>query len=118
MDLWIRSQDKKQLIEVDKIYLDDYQHNSGCHECRIVTYDDILGTYKTEARALEVLNEIQGKLKGTFLMKMKNNAYQKVIPAVKQYFEELNSVCIVTGDENFNLEPINKDIYVYEMPEE
>ena len=113
MELWIRSQDEEVLMKVDILEIE---------ENMIIAFDknkyQCLGTYKSKKRALEILNEIQSKLKGTFLMKMKNNGYQNVIPTVKQHFEELNSVCIVTGDENFDLEPINKDIYVYEMPKE
>ena len=119
MELWIRSQDKNLLSKIDTLRI-------GVND--IFNKDDLvniwgndilaLGGYKTKERALEVLDEIQSKLKGTFLMKMKKDGYQDFIPKAKEYFEEMNSVCIVTGDDYFDLEPINKDIYVYEMPEE
>ena len=51
MNLWIRAQDRKALIPINKmitITLDG------------IFYDGIiLGTYKTKQRALEVLDEIQ-----------------------------------------------------------
>lgn len=56
MDLWIRSQNKKQLSKSNKIYIKllntEYEILSGD-----VFY--ILGSYKTKERALEVLDEIQ-----------------------------------------------------------
>ena len=57
MELWIRSQDKRTLIQTNRIDIDDksiivWQNNYNCDE----TY---LGTYGTKERALEVLDEIQ-----------------------------------------------------------
>ncbi len=66
MDLWIRSQDKRILQKVDNIYL-----NANYDNKRICSYDNEseieLGTYKAKERALEVLNEIQEKLKAGFV---------------------------------------------------
>lgn len=69
MDLWIRSQDKINLVKVRQIsvnyqdnkqiianYMPELYENSG-------EYYEILGTYKTKERALEVLDEIQKLLK-------------------------------------------------------
>lgn len=54
MDLWIRSQDKKALIPINKMLT---------ISCSSIFYDGlILGVYKKEQRALEVLNEIQKKI--------------------------------------------------------
>lgn len=65
MELWIRSQDKMNLVKIRQISLDysnkkkiianympDLFENSGC-------YFELLGTYKTKERALKVLDEIQ-----------------------------------------------------------
>lgn len=51
MGIWIRSQNKKRLIDCTDIRIssyDIYDHNA----------DEFLGTYKSEERALEVLSEI------------------------------------------------------------
>lgn len=55
MDLWIRSQNKKDLKKAEhigvfneKIYVNGYEENGYC-----------IGTYKSKERALEVLDEIQ-----------------------------------------------------------
>ena len=51
MNLWIRSQDKKALIPINKMLT---------ISCSSIFYDGIiLGVYKTEQRALEILDEIE-----------------------------------------------------------
>ena len=115
MELWIRSQDKKRLEKSTGFHIVMASKN----EFDIVnSYMTIMGRYKTKEKALEVLDEIQSKLKATFLMKPKNDNYSKYVEDGKRYLEELNDISIVTGDRCFNLEPINSDVYVYEMPKE
>ena len=54
MELWIRSQDKKLLIPINKMI---------SVTCDGLFYDGIiLGIYKTEERALEVLDEIHQRI--------------------------------------------------------
>ena len=133
MELWIRSQDKTKLIKAENIMIIedvikgmtivDVSKGETIQppiksEIMIIASDVVVGNYKTKERALEVLNEIQSKLKGTFLLKMKDEKYSKYIEDGKKYLEDLNGIGIVTGDTCFDIEPINKDIYVYEMPEE
>ena len=65
MDLWIRSQDKMNLVKIKQInvnyrdsrqiianYMPEMYENAG-------EYYELLGTYETKERALEVLDEIQ-----------------------------------------------------------
>ena len=60
MELWIRSQDKKTLSIAKNIRLDRYL---GGKENNIISNDFFeIGKYKTEERALEVLDEIQNLL--------------------------------------------------------
>lgn len=65
MELWIRSQDRMNLVQIKQISL-NYQNNKQV----IANYEpeqyensscfyELLGTYKTKERALEVLDEIQ-----------------------------------------------------------
>jgi len=57
MDLWIRSQDKKILIKNDSLAIEV----SG--EYSVITNGyNILGKYRTEERALEVLDEIVSRI--------------------------------------------------------
>ena len=65
MELWIRSQDKMNLVKIRQISLnysnkkqiianytpESYENSGG--------YYELLGTYETKERALEVLDEIQ-----------------------------------------------------------
>lgn len=68
MELWIRSQDKMNLVQIKQIslnyqdnkqvianYAPEQYENSGC-------YFELLGTYKTKERALEVLDEIEERI--------------------------------------------------------
>ena len=120
MELWIRSQDRESLRKINTgLYLKQGLSNYAEGDVIfIVSGGDELGEYKTKERALEVLGEIQSKLKATFLMKPKDERFSKYVEDGKKYLEDLNGICVVTGDRCFDLEPINKDIDVYEMPKE
>ena len=73
MELWIRSQDKMNLVKIRQISL-NYQNNKQIIANYIPElyensgeYCELLGTYKTKERALEVLDEIQNILKPTII---------------------------------------------------
>ena len=83
MELWIRSQDKMNLVKVRQIsvnyqdnkqiianYMPELYENSG-------EYYEILGTYKTKERTLEVLDEIQNYI---LLPNNDNSAYVYKMP--------------------------------------
>lgn len=68
MELWIRSQDRMNLVQIKQISLNyennkqvianyepEQYENSSC-------YYELLGTYKTKERALEVLDEIEERI--------------------------------------------------------
>ena len=67
MELWIRSQDRKNLIKANALYTDipdDFGKDSFgvyCDKRDSYVSNTLLkiGTYKTKERALEVLDEIQ-----------------------------------------------------------
>ena len=74
MELWIRSQDKRTLLKANRIDVDDtdiicWDNDYRCSE----TY---MGKYKTQKRALEVLDEIQKKLRPSFYI-YESNEYDK-----------------------------------------
>lgn len=73
MELWIRSQDKETLIKIDRLDVDGNKikanfklHFSGCDYV-------ILGTYESNDRALEVLDEIQEAKLGNFHYRCPSN---------------------------------------------
>ena len=68
MELWIRSQDRMNLVKINQVslnyqnnkqiianYIPEIYENSSC-------YYELLGTYKTKERALEVLDEIEERI--------------------------------------------------------
>lgn len=65
MELWIRSQNKKEIVKVDQIYVDENRVEANFKRyyggCNYV----ILGTYTDDTRALEVLDEIYNLLQPT-----------------------------------------------------
>jgi len=94
MNLWIRSQDRENLVQVNRIFITKY--NDYEIVCEMPFENDgvlTLGAYKTEERALEVLDEIQNLL---------------VIPSRNNLTYEL-------ADLNLKCYMISK---VYEMPKE
>ena len=59
MDLWIRSQDKMQLLNVVGFYY-DYQQEKHHITCLTKDHDYYwIGIYKSKERALEVLDDIE-----------------------------------------------------------
>lgn len=82
MNLWIRSQDKMNLVKIRQIslnysdkkqiianYIPELYENSG-------GYYELLGTYKTKERALEVLDEIQHLLQTVYVGSANRIVYQ------------------------------------------
>ena len=117
MSLWIRSQDKRILQKIDNIFT-----NANYDDKRICTICDNdvveLGQYKSKERALEVLDEIQNKIKSFYLLKPEILVNTSTIEAAKNYYERLNNIDIITCGNNFTITPINQNIIVYEMPKE
>ena len=66
MELWIRSQDRTELVQVKNINIEDFDDIGKSFN--IYGKGHFLGTYKTGKRALEVLDEIQKYLTPTIQM--------------------------------------------------
>ena len=73
MELWIRSQDKKKLVKCESISVGGYKSHKD--ETALWCGQFNCGTYKTEKRALEVLDEIQNKIR--FISENPNGYYVK-----------------------------------------
>ena len=111
--MWIRSQDKMNLVKIRQISL-NYQNNK-----QIIAnytpelyensggYYELLGTYKTKERALEVLDEIQKLLIPKIIIK--NEGRDCV--ALDGTIYRTNIVS------NINSDIQQLSTYVYEMPE-
>ena len=110
MELWIRSQDKMNLVKIRQIslnysnkkqiianYTPELYENSG-------GYYELLGTYETKGRAIEVLDEIQNILKPQLIIKDSG----KIIGS----FEDT----IVREGATYELKELST--YVYQMPKD
>lgn len=69
MELWIRSQDRKQLTKTTNLEVDFNEYSEPNQKWRIVSrlgidHYNSIGGYETEERALEVLEEIQDYING------------------------------------------------------
>ena len=77
MDLWIRSQDRMDLVKVESVILcfnkDEPDNGYSLKDKSDRWYPDILGTYKTKERALEVLDEIQEAQLGNYHYRCPSN---------------------------------------------
>ena len=112
MDLWIRSQDKTFLMKIDNINLGIGVDSNK--PCRLFTFvggvvtSFTLGTYKSEERALEVLDEIQEILKPKTIIKFNE----------KEVYDEKENMVISTllPYETFDIKQLST--YVYQMPKE
>lgn len=62
MGIWIRTQDRRSLLEVNSISK-VYNNIYAIKELEIME-DVLIGRYSTEQRALEILDEIQKRLTG------------------------------------------------------
>jgi hypothetical protein len=68
MGIWVRTQDKKRLVLANALDCDKSHSYEGDTSYQICAIQEkclafLLGTYPTEARALEVLDEIQQFIK-------------------------------------------------------
>lgn len=115
MELWIRSQDRGSLIKAD---------NLGLFGNRIVFIPNrptggrmTIGRYKTEERALEVLDEIQSKIKQQFLCKPNPTLSCKDIERAENVLNLKYKQDFIMEPPGIDIEPINISTIVYEMPE-
>ena len=100
MDLWIRSQSKQKLAKVNELNVAYYAGFVSIRGCINQESSFWLGSYKTEERALEVLDEI-------------NAILQLKLYSTLGTFEE-----VFKGYTEKQLKNILKQMAVYEMPEE
>ena len=114
MELWIRSQDKINLVKVRQVgvnyqnnkqiianYTPELYENSG-------EFVELLGIYKTKERAIEVLDEIQNILKPKYILNTSS------IKPDGDFYEE-NGVTFQKYNANAKIQELST--FVYQMPE-
>ena len=105
MDLWVRSQDRKNLVKVNAIFIDDTDMvDKGFVTIYSQNCEFELGTYNSKERALEVLDEIQSLIKPKAIIQNINNE-----PTISDFLYRPN--------EQYTITPLS-NVIVYEMPEE
>lgn len=135
MELWIRSQDKKAMVKIEsifvenkytqkkvrKLYMPDYATSYGDIEetcdyeddeyIKTIIYNNnaILGEYSSEKRALEVLDEIQKILKPRCTVDTSSINFDG-----KPYEQK----GVILQDCNANVRIEEFSTFVYEMPKE
>lgn len=114
MELWIVSQDKEafQITTGFRVFENRIQIlgiNSG-----ILT----VGIYASKERALEVLADIKSKMKQQFIVESHTLLSLKDIDREEDRLRWKYDKEFIMTDLSFQIEPINTEIYVYEMPQE
>ena len=117
----IVSQDKDIIINysnVEMIGLDP--DNKKEIFCTFSEGAEKVGTYKTEERAKEVLQDILKKVNSQkYLLKPKVRVPKDMIKDAKKYFEKLNGIELIVNDNIFDIVPVgNNQEVIYEMPKE
>ncbi|MBR2711270.1 MAG: hypothetical protein IKE89_02245 [Bacilli bacterium] len=126
MELWIRSQDNKNLIKVNALYTDipsDFgKEGFGIYCDKRDNYisNNLLkiGTYKTKERTLEVLDEIAAMMKNRYIVKPSGILSTKDIANEHIRLKRLYNGEFIMENPPFEIEPINNNVIYYEMPEE
>lgn len=119
MELWIRDQERHTLRKVECVYVEKFPIvNNGFEHC-IYGYPDetLLGKY-TKERAMEILDEIQNKMKKQFIVKSTPILSTKDIDREEIRLENKYNAEFIMQDSAFEILPINGDFILYEMPKE
>ena len=114
MELLIRSQDKNKLIQYSCLYI-TRAHTDNYH---IWCNDNIVGKYKSESRAIEVLDEIQKLIKNQYIIKLKPLLNKRDGEIMKKYYENNYLGEFIIQPPTCEIHPITPNVVVYEMPKE
>lgn len=118
MELWIRNQNRETLeltTYLQIIYMDELDTENKW----VIEGGSYLGYYKTKERALEVLDEIQGKLQNKFLCKPICILKAKDIDRAENLLNfKYKNEKFIMQPQAIDIVPINCDIVIYEMPKE
>jgi hypothetical protein len=117
MELWVRTQDKEDLIKIDKV---QYR---GVSKHGILCDLHYLGEYETKERCLEIIDEIQKLLlrtNGDYLIKLQDidvNAEEKTVYG-ENFIQKLQNSPIMPIANEPSVQFIQPSVLVYEMPKE
>lgn len=114
MELWIRSQDKEDLVKAYNLRILNQSDIAVNVKFNMSSLEYlVIGKYSTKERALEVLDAINNMLKPKGIIKFDSLLSEEGIKKAGEYFDNQYTIF------NKNMELIQQvDTYVYEMPEE
>lgn len=115
MELWIRSQDKTQLAQITGLLLNDNEIR-GFTNYHQNYYE--LGTYKTKERALQILDEINNKIKNQFIVKVNTLLKPNDVKKLKDELEMNYIGDFIMENQMIDIKPITQNVIYYEMPEQ
>lgn len=120
MELWIRSQDKEDLVKAYNLRILNESNIAINVEVRNSSLDYLLvGKYATKERALEILDEIQDRFHQTFICDLDCLVSKRDYENIKSGLEhEYPSKEFMIQPQHYELKPINSDVVIYEMPKE
>lgn len=110
MKLWIRSQDKKKLIKVENLQIINNIEDKEFPFYINSSYE-LLGAYKTEQEALNILNDVQNIINAKTIIKFNSFVPHEQIKRVKDAIDK-NSIIELPSYEIKEM----VGVIVYEMP--
>lgn len=118
MDLWIRTQDKRQLLKVnDGLYIANGFTDTDDTFIGIKNVGHV-GRYAEEERAFEILNEIQHHMVNKYYLTPKERLTLEEKKQLMDLGQFNSKIDLVSTLEKMELKPLNNNVYIYEMPKE
>lgn len=117
MELWVRSQDKMSLVNVNCV---QYVCIESINEHCIIGSGVDLGIYTNKERCLEILDEIQKILMADpipLLTFTNCDVSEDTYNGLNEMYKKGNLLALCTSTSEENIKVIEKSTVVYEMPE-
>ena len=113
MDLWIRSQDRQELIKANEITAYQYDEMAGLgNDWHIFVRDYEVGIYKTKERALKILDTIQNILQPVLYW------HEPEFKSDEFDLQSITNAVSIQCSQKAEFELKQAGQVVYEMPEE
>lgn len=111
MDLWVKNQSRTGLYKVNNVVVDTV---TNAIVTRLGDEDEWLGFYESKERTLEVLGEIQKLIMNDVVLFKNFDISSKDLKSIG-----IDNACVYsTKDNNSQIEHIQRDCVVFEMPKE
>lgn len=115
MNLWIRTQDRQTLLPMGRI---DVDYSSGRWCLYLYGFEVLIGYYDTKERAIEIIDEIQEKIKQQLIVKTNTILKPDALERLEKELKSKYSNDFIMQTPFYEITPINNSIIIYEMPQE